>query len=333
MTQTKILPELPSVSDQVKQEILQAKRDEENHRLLMGKLEAMHILEGDLNKADHILPASFPVLSWNLERCLFPEKSAELMSVHKPAVILLSEMDSGMARTKQVNTTRKLAELMGMNYLYGLEFFEMGLGSERELDFCEDDFNQTGWHGNAILTSAPIKEAKLIRLDDHGHWFCSDENETDAGQPRVGGRLAIAAILESEDQDICVVSTHLESNATAEHREAQMALLIEEVEAFAGDLPIILAGDLNTGNHLPDADWTLETLFAHAESHDYSWAPNAEGYTTNPSLITRHMERLMKLDWFCVKGLSGKDAEILEPYDSEKTPLSDHKPILMQAIQ
>ncbi|MTI10393.1 endonuclease/exonuclease/phosphatase family protein [Curvivirga aplysinae] len=326
MTHTPILPSLPKVPENICMDILGAERTEEMHRGFMQQIEAMAVLEGDLHKSNKPLSDDFKVLSWNLERCLFPEKAAELIEKHNPSVMLLSEMDSGMARTQQVNTTAKLAELLGMNYLYGLEFFEMDLGSEIEVTFCEDDYNQFGWHGNAILTSAPIKEAKLIRLDDHGHWFCPQDNNTDANQPRVGGRLAIAAIIEVDGQDTCFVSTHLESNATTKHREDQMMFLIKEVEAFAKNIPVLIAGDLNTGNHLPNADWTLETLFQKAEIKGYNWEHNAEGFTTNPSLITLHPERQMKLDWFCIKQLTASNPQIVEPFDNE-TPLSDHKAI------
>ena len=189
-----MFPELPLATDAQRQAILDAPRTEEAHRALLASLPFMNAVQvGGIPSAE-ALPTDVTVVAWNLERCLFPEESAAHLADLAPDVVLLSEMDHGMARTKQRHTTEDMAAAMGMAYAYGVEFFEIGLGGETERPLCEDDFNARGWHGNAILSKVPLDRVTMFRLDDHGHWFTAD-NGGDPGQPRVGGRNAIAAVL------------------------------------------------------------------------------------------------------------------------------------------
>ncbi|MBI1493848.1 endonuclease/exonuclease/phosphatase family protein [Halocynthiibacter styelae] len=320
---------LPAVPAELHDRILAAPRNSETHRELMEQMEAMHLLEERWPSAASPLPAEFTVAAWNLERCLDPEGSTALLKQHKPDIILLSEMDAGMARTAQRNTTADLAREMGMGYAYGVEFHEMDLGGETEREFCKDDYNAFGWHGNALLSrTKPLKTA-LVRLDDHGHWFCPETSD-DPAQPRVGGRMAVMAVIPTRGGDICAISTHLESATDAPHRQSQMDRLIAAADAFAPGLPVIIGGDLNTGNHLPNADWQLETLFDSAKRQGFSWGNNLEGMTTRKSRITRWPTRAMKLDWFACRGLKEHGADIIPALDLTKTPLSDHELIVGQ---
>ncbi|NVO24722.1 endonuclease/exonuclease/phosphatase family protein [Donghicola mangrovi] len=319
---------LTKVTEAEKARILNAPRTSEAHRGLLAATPALHQIQTGGSADLTELPAAPRVLAWNLERCLFPQASADLVRAQGADVVLLSEMDLGMARTGQRNTTAEMAEALGMTYAYGVEFFEMGLGSPTELEFCTDDFNAQGWHGNAILSKAPLTRVALLRLDDHGHWFASDFG-ADPLQPRIGGRMALLAEVPTESGPICVVSTHLESNSGPQHRQRQMELIRQAVADFAGDMPVIIGGDLNTGNHCPpDFDWRGEGLFDWMEGQGYRWDATPEGMTTRPSLITRHPDRQMKLDWFAHKGLIGTDIDLIPALDAAGQPLSDHDPIV-----
>lgn len=323
---TQILGALPRVTAAERARILAAPRTSEANAELMASIPAMTALEQGGVPARKVLPRSFTVAAWNVERCLFPNDSADHLAQHAPAIVLLSEMDSGMARTSQKNTSADMAAALGMTYAYGVEFYEMGLGGETERDFCTDDFNAAGWHGNAILSSVPFEKLALIRLDQKGHWFCTGpQSAGDTGQPRLGGRMAVAAIVRGEAGPLCVVSTHLESNAQAPYRHAEFGRLLAAVDEFAPGLPVLIGGDLNTGNHMPpDFDWRKETLFALAEEQGYSWTLTAEGTTTRASLITPHPTREMKLDWFASRGVPGEALPVLPSVHENGRPLSDH---------
>ncbi len=291
----------------------------------MSDLPAMNVLQlGGTGTSDQ-LQAQLTVAAWNVERCLFPEDTAAHLNQIAPDIVLLSEVDHGMARTAQRHTTEEMASALGMVYAFGVEFHELDLGGPTERAYCTSDFNECGWHGNAILSSVPFERTALIRLDDHGHWFAAETGAADPDQPRVGGRMAIAAVVPTAEGSICVVSTHLESNADAAHRHRQFELLLQGVDKFAPGVPTLIGGDLNTGNHIPpDFDWRQETLFKLAETHGYSWDFTAPGATTRPSLITPHPERTMKLDWIAGRDLIPVESGILSSNSAVGTPLSDH---------
>ncbi|WP_037314082.1 endonuclease/exonuclease/phosphatase family protein [Ruegeria halocynthiae] len=322
---TNTVDALPAVTATQRAGILAGPRTAEAHRALLAGVPAMNTLQLGGAAQASTLPAEFTVAAWNVERCLFPEATAAHLGKISPDIVLLSEVDHGMARTAQRHTTEVMANAMSMTYAFGVEFYELGLGGESERHFCADDFNALGWHGNAILSSVPFQRTALIRLDDHGHWFAADARACDPDQPRIGGRVAIAGIVATETGSLCVVSTHLESNADVPHRRHQFERLLDAVDRFAPDMPVIIGGDLNTGNHLPpDFDWRRETLFDLAETRGYSWSFTAQGITTRPSLITPHPDRAMKLDWLAARGLTCRDNGVLSSISDEGTPLSDH---------
>lgn len=319
-----LLDTLPPVTSEQRARLMAAPRTAEAHRALMADVQAMNAVQLGGTPSRTTLPAEITVAAWNVERCLFPADTAARLGAVAPDVVLLSEVDHGMARTAQRHTTAEIAEALGMVYAFGVEFHELDLGGATERAYCLDDFNALGWHGNAILSSVPFEAVTLIRLDDHGHWFSADSG-ADPDQPRLGGRMAIAAIVPTAQGPICVVSTHLESNAGPAHRHAQFEILLTAVEAFAPGLPVLIGGDLNTGNHLPpEFDWRKETLFDLGKSHGYSWDFTAEGMTTRPSLITPHPDRVMKLDWLAGRDLQRLDTGILTSLDPTERPLSDH---------
>lgn len=309
------------------------------HQNWMADTPCMHQLEqGAATGTDDLLNSHVRVAAWNMERCLDPSGSARLLQSHRPDVILLSEMDAGMARSGQRHTTQALAQQLGMHYLYGVEFVELELGCDTERQLASDDFNALGWHGNAILSRVPFTRAAMLRLDDHGHWFAGKSVGGVFGQPRVGGRMAILAEIATESGPVTFVSTHLESDAGADSagvRNSQLLSLIDIAEHFAdcntrGNLsPIIIGGDLNTGNNLPDGlDWQAETLFASAEARGYHWQANPPGMTTRPSRITLENAAPKKLDWFCARDVQADNGQIIAALDSSGIPLSDHELIV-----
>lgn len=317
--------ELPAVSQNTRELILTAPRTEQAHRNILSNLPAMNAVQVGGAANASTLPATFSVAAWNVERCLFPGETAAHLSCIAPQIVLLSEVDHGMARTAQRHTTAEVASALGMTYAFGVEFHELGLGGPTERHFCKDDFNALGWHGNAILSAVPFERVCMIRLDDHGHWFAADSGASDPDQPRIGGRMALAAIVPTQAGPLCVVSTHLESNADAAYRHTQFERLLDQIDLFAPEMPVLIGGDLNTGNHLPpDFDWRDETLFDLGRDRDYSWKFTADGQTTRPSLITPHPDRVMKLDWLAGRGITPQDVGILPSLTKDEKPLSDH---------
>ncbi|SOC44312.1 hypothetical protein SAMN05892877_112148 [Rhizobium subbaraonis] len=315
------VPALVGVPEEARLQVAALPRTVEAHDDKMASLPFMNAIEtGGSAVSAGPLALPFEVGAWNLERCLFPEATAGLLRRATPApVVLVSEMDSGMARTGQRNTTAELAGHLGMAYAYGVEFLELGLGSQTERDFCRDDFNLHGFHGNGLMAAVPLTQPFMLRLEGGRLWF------VDGGdQPRLGERMAIGAIIETEAGPFVAVSVHLESAATAAYRERQVVALIDALDhAFPG-LPVLIGGDLNTGNHT-GGDFEAEGLFREAALRGFSrHGGPLDQMTTRPSLITRWPDRAMKLDWFLARGLVIGGAWIVPSLDETGRPLSDH---------
>lgn len=270
------------------------------------------------------LPLPLVVGAWNLERCLFPEASARHMA--DCDVLLVSEMDHGMARTGQRNTTRDMAQGLGMQYAYAVEFLELGLGSPTERAFCTDDRNALGYHGNGLMAKTPLTHPFALRLWGERQWFSDPE------QPRLGERIATGAVISTDEGRFVAVSTHLESACGPDHRARQMQGLIAMLDAEFPDLPCLIGGDLNTGNH-NEGNWRQEGLFDDAVAAGFSVHGGPEDQpTTRPSLITRWPDRAMKLDWFLTRGLKVSPVEIRPALDPAGKPLSDHDAIVIKIM-
>ncbi|WP_152596724.1 endonuclease/exonuclease/phosphatase family protein [Chelonobacter oris] len=327
---TRVCAELEYVPKQMMNEIVQAERSTEAHRRYM-QLPCLQSIECGHQGTERQLSRHFRIAAWNLERCLDVDASAVLLRRHQPDIVLLSEMDNGMARTQQRHTTQALAKELGMYYLYGVEFLELDLGSEIERTLATDDFNSKGWHGNAILSKVPFKAVAMLRFDDHGHWFGGQKVGDHFGEARIGGRMALLAEVATSQGNVLLVSTHLESNVNQDihYREQQMLTLAQACRQFKPNLPVIIGGDLNTGNNLADGlDHHAEPLFHSMERLGYHWQANPEGVTTHHSRITLRQQRQQKLDWFCAKDIRCSHGKILSAFAPDGTPLSDHEPIL-----
>ena len=117
------------------------------------------------------------VAAWNAERGRLLEGSIELLARVDADVVLLSELDSGMARSGNADVPRRLAESLGYGGAFGVEFIELGLGDAAEearllAEFGEGGaVNERGLHGNAVLARGGVRDATVLRLDAGGDWF------------------------------------------------------------------------------------------------------------------------------------------------------------------
>jgi endonuclease/exonuclease/phosphatase family metal-dependent hydrolase len=239
----------------------------------------------------------------------------------------LSEVDNGMARTGQRHTSRDVAAELDMAYAFGVEFLELELGAEVELQFCEDDFNLHGFHGNALLARAALQAPAMIRLEAHGHWFTPDSPAR-----RVGTRCAIAAGVMTTEGPLYAVSVHLENRGDAAYREAQVRGLIDAIDRLAGDAPVIIGGDLNTGL-ADDGDFEKETLFAHAYGRGFERHGGPIGQsTTRPSRVSRDPRGTWKLDWFLTRGLVVEESRIVAAVADDGEVLSDHDMVVAKVV-
>lgn len=134
------------------------------------------------------------VVYMNLQRGRRWLEASSLAVVRAADVILLNEMDIGMARSDQQHTTRLLAHALGMNYAWGAEFVELTAGDAGDREHTDHDNmpNFHGLHGNAFLTRCTIYDPVLFR-NPVGEYFSSRPNTVNAHglEKRLGGRMGM----------------------------------------------------------------------------------------------------------------------------------------------
>jgi endonuclease/exonuclease/phosphatase family metal-dependent hydrolase len=276
---------------------------------------------------------------WNAERGKDLDASAALLGGLAADVCLLCELDLGMARSGQAHTTRALALRLRTGYAFAVEFLELGLGDAKEQTWHAGEVNQAGLHGAAILTACALEHPAVIRLETTGDWFDGRH-----GERRVGGRIAIAATVRIARTPVTLVSVHFESHGDPAQRAAQMARLIEAIDAYAPGQPVLIGGDLNSSTI--GRDWArgtgtkpvlpalrvldpvpYEPMFEVAAGHGYDWrACNAEGV---PTQRTRPdgtpAPPLGKIDWFLSRDLVATAPATVPAVDGRGIAISDHE--------
>ncbi|MGH7040636.1 MAG: endonuclease/exonuclease/phosphatase family protein, partial [Acetobacteraceae bacterium] len=241
---------------------------------------------------------------------------------------LLSELDCGMLRTGQRHVTAELAEHLGQQYAYGLEFLELAAMSPPGPPPGEAPNgaeNARGFHGNAIVTALDLRDPALIRLDEVGDWFVAPWK----GQRRIGNRMALAGTVSVGGFRFLACAVHLENLTDGPGRAAQMHTLLDALDGLADGLPVLVGGDLNTRVEPGRHDDPAEPLFALAGRRGYTVAGcNRSGRTTRDS-VWNQRDSFPQLDWFLARGLRVSDPEIVPAQAPDGTVLSDHELILV----
>ena len=332
-------PALPEVPLERRQAILAGAGDPDTHGWLHDEIAALRLIEVATPPAPVEIGDTARIVFWNAERGRHPDQAAALLAAQGAAVILLCELDQGMARTGQRHTARDLADRLGQGYAYAVEFLELGLGDHRERQLHAGEHNAVGFHGGAILSACPVSRPALIRLEREGRWFGGNR-----GERRVGGRIAQAATVSLAGTEVVVAAVHFESHSDPDHRAGQMRDLLDAIERYAPGAPAILGGDFNTASasrealHAPggmeallaeDPDRLMqpmrhEPMFEVARAGGYDWE------RCNDDRPTQRIRRddaswpLGRIDWFFARGLDCRDPVTIPAVGEHGDPISDH---------
>ena len=258
-------------------------------------------------------PGSLGALVFNMERGVHLEELGDFLlscpGVRPFDVILANELDDGCVRSGGRNTARELAERLGLNYVYALEFIEL-----------VNQEDPKGFHGNAVFSRWPIRSAAVVRLPEQYNWYFDR-------QRRIGGRCAVLAEIEAAGRRVGVGSIHLENRTHGPGRKAQLETVLQAAERQFPGLPVILGGDLNTNTFdgrdkdaisqiaadpalqrrcLEDvAAW--EECLGAAEALGYTLVPlRPEATRRKPLPWGGALE--LRLDWLLVRGMTPTDS-------------------------
>jgi endonuclease/exonuclease/phosphatase family metal-dependent hydrolase len=189
------------------------------------------------------------VVEWNIEHGARLDSIIETLTDHPVLryadLMLLSELDDGMARSGNLNVAFEMSRALAAHAIYGVEYLEFTKGPGLEQRLAGS--NTAALHGVAILTRHEFSRPQVARLPR-----CEDNYSS--AEKRLGGRVGLLADLEVGGRSLLAATTHLDVVNTPRCRARQMRGLLEAIEARSeprkemgrGQNAVILGGDLNT---------------------------------------------------------------------------------------
>ena len=279
---------------------------------------------------------------WNAERLKYFDSSVGLLGGLGADVLMLCEVDVGMARTGNRHTIAALADSLDAGYVFGAEFVELGLGDLREQQWHAGQTNSVGLHGGGFVARVALHRPALARLEISGRWFDGAFHER-----RVGGRIAMLAELEIEGGPVLLVGAHYESHTGPADRLLQTRAMLDAIDAHAPGRPVLIGGDFNTSTfELADkrdpgivaaalaadpqrlaAPMVHEPMFPLLRARGYDWETcNVMGATTQRTRPDgTPAPPFGKIDWLFARGLRCSDAAVIAAVDPAGVAVSDHE--------
>lgn len=160
----------------------------------------------------------------------------------RPDLLLLSEVDVGMARSGNCHVAAEIAARLGLRWAFAPNFLELTKGPGT--DALAPGENAIGLHGVAMLSRRPPFALARAALPECFDMFAFAEK-------RYGGR---AALLASFPGGLVTAVAHLEVRHSPACRATQMRALLRAVDAFVAAearagrpvATVVLSGDWNT---------------------------------------------------------------------------------------
>jgi endonuclease/exonuclease/phosphatase family metal-dependent hydrolase len=207
---------------------------------------------GGVEQGDFTPGASPPPLSsrairataWNIERGIKLDEIIRALRGHelmrRSDVLLLTELDYGMARSGNRHVAREVAEGLGMAYAFAPCYVNLSKGSG--LESASEGENAEALHGNAVLSRWPIRRAWSVALPN-------GKDKMRGREKRLGSQRAVVCDVEHPSGTFRAVSLHLDAHSSQRHRARQMKVVLDFVERLGPTIPVLIGGDWNTSTY------------------------------------------------------------------------------------
>lgn len=179
-------------------------------------------------------------LAWNLERGIRFDGIIDALSNHPQLenkdVLLLTELDHGMARSGNRFVARELAEALSLNYAFAPVYIPLQKGSGVEAEM--EGENTTSIHGLAMFSPYPMSNVHTVPLPNGKDKMWGKEK-------RLGWLRALIADITHPAGKFRAVTVHLDAHCSRKHRHLQMKIIMDHLDTLP-PLPTIIGGDWNT---------------------------------------------------------------------------------------
>jgi len=182
--------------------------------------------------------------AWNIERGIRLDEIIRVLGEHtlmsRSDVLLLTELDYGMARSGNRHVAREIAEGLGMSYAFAPCYINLSKGSGLESVAAGE--NAEALHGNAILSRWPVARALSVALPN-------GKDKMRGREKRLGSQRAVVCDVEHPSGAFRAVSLHLDAHSSQRHRQGQMRVVLDFIERLEPRLPVVIGGDWNTSTY------------------------------------------------------------------------------------
>jgi endonuclease/exonuclease/phosphatase family metal-dependent hydrolase len=250
-------------------------------------------------------PKELRIVSWNIARGSQIDAVSQFLVSANADLILLQESDLNSRRTARRNVANELAQRLGMDYAFGIEFQELGQGSR----------SSPAYHGQATLSRWPLLDPRSIRFRSQSKFWHPYAwiPPLPAFQRRHGGRMALVTGIAIGNRKIIAYNLHLESRKSDDLRLRQLAEAVNDSRQYDSDVVVVVGGDFNfditagrDGSALRDA--RFENPFAQL------------GIPTNGASF---FGRRRAIDWILVRGALSQSPRVhISSRASDHYPLS-----------
>lgn len=188
---------------------------------------------------------SLRAVAWNIERGAKLKEIIDALGEHKALresdVLLLTELDCGMARSDNRFVAREIAESLKLNYVFAPCYLALNKGSGLEAHVTGE--NTHALHGNALFSPHPLRKAHSLALPN-------GKDKLRGKEKRLGAqRVVVADVLHPTAGEFRAVTLHLDAHSTRNHRRRQMRIVLDHLEHLHPRLPTVIGGDWNTSTY------------------------------------------------------------------------------------
>lgn len=325
---TKVLPDLPPLSEGIAEIIKCNKSDTERLVSLIETIRAFRVIEqkdpsrpllrGRTSGRNVVLSCSGDIIVHNMDAKAFIGRV-------NPDIVMFNHIQYDESLKSQ--DLRAIIRHFEAGYIFGTEFIEICELENANTDEDQSMDSEINFFGNVILSRFTLKDAFRVQLDEKIDVAFSHKN---AQRVIAGYHSAVGAKLEVDDKTVWVVNSHLSGGST-EKRQSQVKKLIDAIENHIGSDPVIIGCDLSTEKLSLNSDISSQIcsepikhgpLLAEFRSAGFEWRDANTDEATDCTSEKDILSEETRQKWFFVRGLKCSDAATLPIQNSEGAFLS-----------
>ncbi len=282
---------------------------------------------------------SFKVLQWNLRNGTRLDDLWSIPQFQNADILLLNEVDMGMARSGNRHLAKEIADHLGFSYAFVVDYLEDSLGDRRDQRRCRGLVNDYGFRGKAIVSRYPLHNVRAVRLPEMFPLRRPSFR-------RIGSSVVLLADLRTSRGQMTVAVAQLSATGNPLFRRLQVSVLMDHLPLMQ---PCLLGGDFNSHTLDSTTTWSLSSVAWH-------YLNDTQRFTTpqryeplfkylmesgfrfsyfNDHTPTWHAPRLprflhARLDWFCGASLIPMHSETIPAVDGKGRRIIDRDGIWVE---